>query len=783
MPLPRPDPGPDALLAALTRDGGCGRVLSTHRVPARTARTADMPPWVVPALVAALGSDGITNLWSHQREAADLVRAGRHCALSTGTASGKSLGYLLPLLTDLVDGATEAVARPPTAIYLAPTKALAGDQLARITSYDLPGVRAATYDGDTPGDERAWIRRNANLILTNPDMLHRALLPAHPRWAPFWRGLRYVVVDESHTYKGVFGAHTSAVLRRLRRVAAHHGASPVFVFASATVSDAAGHASTLLGEPVTEVSDDGSPRAAATFALATPLPPAGTLTTAGRMLARLTRSGAGTIVFARSRAGSEVVAARAVSELSDHGEHEGRDEHGVHTESDRELTHRVAAYRGGYLPEDRRRLEAQLRDGSLLGVAATSALELGIDISGLDAVVLAGWPGTRAALWQRAGRAGRSGQESLTVLLASDDPLDMYLVHHPEAVFDSGVEPVIVDPVNPHVLGPHLAAAAHELPLRPADVEWFGPSTVPLAEQLASAGLLRRRRDGWYWTRSERPADSISLRGAGEQTRIVERETGRVIGTVDEARAHSAVHAGAVHLHQGDTYVVTALDLDTGTATVTAGDPGWSTVAQSLSAFDIVAVRRRHECSGGVTLFFGDVLVRSQVVSFERRLPDGSIIGHHPLDLPERRLATKAVWWTLEPDALSAAGIAPEVVPGSAHAAEHAAIGMMPLVTAVDRWDIGGVSTACHPDTGLPTIMIYDGTQGGAGFAGRGFLAAAEWLDGTAEAIAGCPCETGCPACVQSPKCGNGNEPLDKAGALALLRLTVAALLAGGAQG
>lgn len=756
-------------------------MLGVHRVAPRAARTAELPYWTAPSLAAALAASGITRLWSHQREAADLIRAGRHVALSTGTASGKSLGYLLPILTELIGPAEltgpagggapvtglPGVTRPPTALYLSPTKALAGDQLARIASYELPGVRAATYDGDTPSDERTWVRRNANLILTNPDMLHRALLPAHARWAPFWRGLRYVVVDESHTYKGVFGAHMAAVLRRLRRVAAHHGASPVFVFASATIADAAGHAALLSGEPVHEVSDDGSPRAAAVFALAEPAPPAGTLTTAGRLLARLIQGGAGTIVFARSRAGSEVVASRAAAALE---------------EESPDLTHRVAAYRGGYLPEDRRRLEASLRDGSLLGVAATSALELGIDISGLDAVVLAGWPGTRAALWQRAGRAGRSGQESLTVLLASDDPLDHYLVHHPEAVFGAGVEPVILDPENPHILGPHLAAAAHELPLRASDTTFFGPATVGLAEQLTAAGLLRRRRDGWYWTRGERPADSISLRGAGEQTRIVERETGRVIGTVDEARAHSAVHTGAVHLHQGETWVVTSLDLETGTASVTAGDPGWTTVAQSLSAFDIVSVTHRTDLPAGVSLCFGDVVVRSQVVSFERRLPDGSVLGHHPLDLPERRLATKAVWWTLEPEALARAGIEPQAVPGAAHAAEHAAIGLMPLVTAVDRWDIGGVSTACHPDTGLPTIMIYDGTPGGAGFAERGFAAAAAWLDGTAEAVDRCPCEAGCPACVQSPKCGNGNDPLDKAGAVALLRLTVASLLGNASQ-
>ena len=742
-----------------------------------------MPPWTHPAVREAIRADGINRLWSHQRKAADALHAGEHTVLSTGTASGKSLGFLLPALTAAAQWASPTTAeplaeerpswrtRPPTTLYLAPTKALAGDQLARLDHYGIDAVRAATYDGDTPTDVRRWVRRHANVILTNPDMLHRSLLPNHERWGSFWRGLRYVVIDESHTYSGVFGSHMALVLRRLRRVARHYGAEPTFAFASATGARAADHAAALLGLPVREVSVDGSPRAAATFAFVDPGLDVGVTTAAGRALATLVAQGAGTIAFARSRLGSEVVATRARDTLLQ--EHPDRPE----------LAATVAPYRGGYLPEDRRRLEAHLRDGTLRGVAATSALELGIDISGLDAVVLAGWPGSRASLFQRAGRAGRAVTESLTVFLASDDPLDTYLVHHPEAVFGGEMEAATTDPGNPHVLGPHLGAAAYELPLRPDETDLFGNAMAHLADLLTNAGLLRRRPDGWYWTRQERPADTIDLRGAGEQVRIVEKSTGRVLGTVDEGRAHATVHTGAVYLHQQQAYVVTDLDLASGTATVVAGDPGWSTVAHTVSAFDIRTVEKARHGGKGVSVYFGDVLVRSAVTEFERKLPDGSLLGVHPLALPERRMATKAVWFTWQPkallSALAGAGRAEQDLPGAAHAAEHAAIGVMPLVATVDRRDIGGVSTAVHPDTGLPTVMVYDGTPGGAGFAERGFDTVASWLDSTAEAIERCTCASGCPSCVQSPSCGSGNTPLDKTGALAMLRHTVAGLVAG----
>ncbi|MGW5240649.1 DEAD/DEAH box helicase [Monashia sp. NPDC004114] len=753
---------PDALLHGLVGDQP-ERLVHVHEVPARTASTGDWPDWVEPTVLGALVGSGIAVPWSHQVEVAEAAHRGEHVVVSTGTASGKSLGYLLPVLSDLVAGSAAPNGRGATALYISPTKALAADQLARVTGLALPGVRPATYDGDTATDERRWIRDHANLVLTNPDLLHHSLLPGHDRWSSFLRALRYVVVDECHVYRGVFGAHLAAVLRRLRRVAARYKSSPTFVFASATVADPQEHASRLLGMPVRPVTQDGSPRAAMTFALWEPplvidasgLPKrTSTVTETGELLAGCVQHDVQTVAFARSRAAVEVVARIARERVPATSED------------------RVAAYRGGYLPEERRELERDLRSKRLLGLAATNALELGVDVTGLDAVILAGWPGTLSSLWQQAGRAGRSGDRSLAVLVAADDPLDTYVVHHPESVFGRGIEATVVDPDNPHVLAPHLAAAAAELPVTEDDFELFGPQTRALLDLLVDRGILKRRPRGWFWGREDRPADHLSLRGAGEPVRIIESSTGRVVGTVDEAAAHSQVHTGAVHVHQGQSWVVTELDLDAHAAFAVRGDPGWSTQARSVSDFQIVR-ETEHEAWGPLRCSFGHVTVRNQVVSFLRRLPGGEVIGEHALDLPPRTLTTKAVWWTMPVEELGGAGVQEGGIPGAAHAAEHAAIGMLPLFATADRWDIGGVSTALHPDTGLPTILIYDGHPGGAGFAERGFRRVRPWLAATRETIAGCECTSGCPSCIQSPKCGNGNEPLDKRGAVALLDLTL----------
>ncbi len=752
----------DRLLAGLT-EGRADRLRHVERIPARPAREVDVPDWVAPPLRQALAGAGIERLWSHQAEAAQAAHDGQHVVLATGTASGKSLGYLLPSLTSVLDGRSAANGRGATALYLSPTKALAADQLARIQSWAIPGIRAATYDGDTPTDERRWIRDHADLILTNPDLVHHSLLPGHEHWAHVLRRLRYVVIDECHVYRGIFGSHVALLLRRLRRVARRYGADPVFVLASATVGDPGGHATRLVGDDVLAVTEDGSPRGGLTFGLWQPPEDdeggrRSPTTEAAELMAELVSKDVQTLAFARSRAGVEALASSASRQVS--GADEGR----------------IAAYRGGYLPEERRIIERRLRDRDLLGLAATNALELGIDIAGLDVVLMAGWPGRLASLWQQAGRAGRDGQDALAVLLAADDPLDSWVVEHPEAIFSAPIESSVLDPDNIHVLVPHVACAAAERPVTLDDERWFGSQLAGVLDVLVSRGILRARPGGWFWTRPDRPGEHVSLRGIGEVVSIVEGRSGRVVGTVDEAAAHSQAHTGAVHVHQGRTFVVTDLDLETATATVVQGDPGWSTHAQSVSTFDIVAEEIGAD-HGPVRVSFGRVDVRRQVTGFLRRLPSGEVLGRHELDLPERTLSTRAVWWTMTPDALAEAGVAEPDVPGAAHAAEHAAIGMLPLLATCDRWDIGGVSTASHPDTGLPTIMVYDGHPGGAGFAARAHERIAEWLRMTRETIASCGCAgQGCPSCVVSPKCGNGNDPLDARGAVALLDLLLGSL-------
>ncbi|HEY5032394.1 MAG TPA: DEAD/DEAH box helicase [Actinomycetes bacterium] len=746
--------------------GRPARLVHLERVPARGGRTSPWPQWVDPLLVERLAAAGVEAPWQHQVEAAELARAGRSVVVSTGTASGKSLAYLLPTLTAVREGLTARDGRGGTVLYLAPTKALAADQLRSLLALDLDGVRAATYDGDTVTEEREWVRAHASYVLSNPDLLHHSLLPGHARWAGFLRSLQFVVVDECHVYRGVFGSHVAAVLRRLRRLCERYGSSPVFVLASATVSDPARSAERLVGLPVRAVTSDASPRGELAFALWEP-PLTGLRGENGApvrrsvhaetadLLTDLVVEGRRTIAFVRSRRGAETVAALTRRQLD---------------EVEPGLGDRVAAYRAGYLPEERRALEADLQAGRLLGVAATSALELGVDVAGLDAVLMAGWPGTRASLWQQAGRAGRTGQDSLAVLVARDDPLDTYLVHHPEAVFGQPVEATVLDPDNPYVLGPHLCAAAAELPLTTDDLALFGPAAAAVVTDLVRRGLLRARPAGWFWTRPERASDLADLRGIGGATvRVVEEETGRLLGTVEPTAADRTVHVGAVYVHQGATYVVASLDLADAVALASPSSPDYTTHAREVTDLRVLDIRQS-EAWGRATLSFGEVEVTGQVVSYlRRRLVSGEVLGEEPLNLPVRQLRTRAVWWTLPPDRAEAAGVDLGDLPGAAHAAEHASIGLLPLFATCDRWDIGGVSTALHPDTGLPTVFVYDGHAGGAGFAERAFQHAGEWLAATRDAIESCGCAAGCPSCVQSPKCGNGNEPLDKAGAVRLL--------------
>ncbi|WP_124277645.1 DEAD/DEAH box helicase [Streptomyces sp. ADI93-02] len=763
-------PSPTVVLDRLAAAAGrAARITHTEHLPPRAGTHALWPDRIRPEVISAIGKAGIDHPWTHQATAAEHALDGESVVIATGTASGKSLAYLAPVLSTLLEGSHAPNGRGTTALYLAPTKALAADQRRAVKALAAPlgsAIRPAVYDGDTPVEEREWVRQYANYVLTNPDMLHRGILPSHPRWASFLRSLRFVVIDECHTYRGVFGSHVAQVLRRLRRLCARYGSDPVFLLASATAAQPSVAAGRLTGLPVKEVADDASPRGEMVFALweppltelhgekGAPVRRTATAETAD-LLTDLTLQGVRSVAFVRSRRGAELISLIAKERLA---------------EVDGSLPGRVAAYRGGYLPEERRALERALHSGDLLGLAATTALELGIDVSGLDAVVIAGYPGTRASLWQQAGRAGRSGQGALAVLVARDDPLDTFLVHHPEALFQQPVESTVLDPDNPYVLAPHLCAAAAELPLTEADIELFGPAVPELLPQLEAAKLLRRRTTGWHWTRRERAADLTDIRGGGGRpVQIVEEGTGRLLGTVDESAAHTAVHEGAVHLHQGRTYLVRTLDLEDSVALVEEAVPPYSTNARDTTAIAVLETDTEIPWGDG-RLCFGSVEVTNQVVSFlRRRLITGEVLGETKLDLPPRTLRTRAVWWTVTEDQLDAARITPEILGGALHAAEHASIGMLPLFATCDRWDIGGVSVPLHPDTLLPTVFVYDGHPGGAGFAERAFRTARTWLTATRQAIASCECEAGCPSCIQSPKCGNGNEPLHKRGAVRLL--------------
>ncbi|MCH6469063.1 DEAD/DEAH box helicase [Sinomonas terrae] len=763
----------DSLIPLLGRSPEPEQLRHVRRVPARAARTANWPDWVHPDLVEAYARLGVAAPYTHQIEAADHAQSGRHVVIATGTASGKSLAYQLPALNAVHRSELRVLAEPgrvhddgAVVLYLSPTKALAADQLASIRALRLSTIRAETYDGDTEQSARRWIREHANVVLANPDMLHYGVLPNHAWWSAFFRRLRFVVIDEAHSYRGVFGSHVANLLRRLRRVCAYYGAEPVFIAASATTAEPETSVSRLIGAPVVAVTEDGSPHGATEVAFWEPAlteargengaPQRRTaVAETSDLLANLVSSRVRTIAFIKSRRGAEAISS-ITQRLLD--------------EVDPSLPGRVAAYRSGYLPEERRELERRLRTGELLGIASTSALELGIDISGLDAVLVAGWPGTRASLFQQIGRAGRAGQDALAAFVASDDPLDTYLVNHPEAIFDVPVEATVFDPSNPYVLGPHLCAAAAERPLTRADLELFGPAAEGILGQLERQGLLRRRPSGWFWTHPESAAGMVNLRAdGGGPVQIIESETGQVLGSMDSPQTHYQAHQGAIYVHQGASYLVEELNEAEHCVVVRRVNPDYYTTARDITQIDVLS-EERSETWGPVGVHFGEVKVTTQVVSFQRKaLISNEVLGEEPLELGARELFTKAVWFTMDNRNLFAAGLIEAQFPGALHAAEHAAIGLLPLVASSDRWDVGGVSTALHADTEGPTIFVYDGHPGGAGFAERGFERARDWLSATKAAIEACECPAGCPSCVQSPKCGNKNNPLDKAAAILLL--------------
>lgn len=833
---PAPRPGPEALVRLLRAlSAGDDRLVGLVELPGRPERASDWPEWVHPLVRGAWARRGVERPWSHQREALDATASGADVVVATGTGSGKSLAAWTPLLSDLAGaGPTtriSAVHRRPTALYLSPTKALAADQCASLEALMEGGPRlasASTCDGDTPREAKEWARANADALLTNPDYLHHVMLPAHGRWTRVLASLRYIIIDELHHWRGVTGSHIALVVRRLLRACHRLGADPRVIMLSATVRDPALVAAAMTGRPATAVTRDGSPAGprhlalwqgglvddgsgaepSSSGALASPAPfsspadPAsqGALADGDRVLgapvvrrsagaeaagltARLVEEGARLLAFVRSRAGAEAVAAQVHDRLSSRGS---------------PLAGRVGAYRGGYLPEERRALEAAIRSGRVRALATTSALELGLDISGLDATVTAGWPGTRASLWQQIGRAGRAGRAGVSVLIASENPLDAYLVRHPEDIL-AEVEAAVIDPANPWVLAPHLCAAAAEAPLTEADSAYFGPGLADVVGALERDGLLRRRPAGWFWdaTRPERPSDLTDLRGGGGDVQIVD-PAGVVIGTIDEASADAHVFPDAVYVHQRRTYHVLSLSSVTGAA----GPVGWGRAPvgapplvapvrpgdQRVAVVEEVRTPLRTRASthtsvairgveaswtspdGLLTWCFGPTDVSTRVTDYDLlRLPGLEFIRNTELAMPTRTLPTRSAWFQLERGAEAVLGIGADDLPGALHAAEHAMIAILPLIATCDRWDLGGLSTQSHDDTGRPTVFVHDAFRGGAGHTRSGYARAAQWIGAALEAVRECPCEDGCPRCVQSPKCGNGNEPLSKAGAVALL--------------
>jgi DEAD/DEAH box helicase domain-containing protein len=719
------------------------------REPPRPARVAPVPDALDERVRAALERQGITSLYDHQLEAWDVVRHGDHMILTTGTASGKTLAFNLPVL--------DTLARDPRnrALYLYPTKALAQDQARGLSGLGVPKVRAAIYDGDTPPDTRWQVRKWANAILTNPDMLHVGLLPHHDRWGDVLANLRYVVVDEAHVYRGVFGSHVANVLRRLRRLAGVYGSKPQFLLASATIANPAELARELTGLRTAVVSGDSAPRAERTIVLWNP--PildvelnlrASALGEAARLMAELVSRELRTLCFAKSRKAAELVHRFALERLGDG------------------YAGRLSPYRAGYTPAQRRDIEQRLASGDLLAVSATDALELGIDVGLLDCVISVGFPGTVASLRQQWGRAGRR-EHGLAVLVATDDALDQYFMREHDALLGRRVEAALLDQANPRVLDGHVLAAAFEAPLDDTDRSTLGDAALDRAPLLPE---LRRSSAGFVWAGRDYPAARVTLRSAGtELVLVVESSTGAVLGAVERERAYSTVHTGAVYLHLGDPYLVIELDLERGTALVEPFSGSWYTQAKKDTTTAIEETLRSDE-SSDVGVRFGQVSVTEHVTAYQRRAAkDGSVLETIALDLPPTTFETEAVWFV--PEAATLAGL--EAMPkllGSLHAAEHAMIAVLPLFAMCDRWDIGGLSTNLHFQTKAPTVFVYDGHPGGVGIAERGFGVFRQWVGDTARLLDGCPCEDGCPSCVQSPKCGNLNEMLDKSGALALLR-------------
>ena len=730
-----------------------GRILRTETEPSRPPEFSPVPPGLDPGLKEALAATGIERLYRHQAEVFDAARTG-NVIITTGTASGKSLAFNL--------GVLDSIARDPKsrALYLYPTKALAQDQARALTAIRAPGLRPAIYDGDTPREERPPIRRRSNLVLTNPDMLHVGILPHHRSWGDFLSNLDWVVIDEAHTYRGVFGSNVANVIRRLRRIARAYGREPRFVLASATIANPVDLAERLVGSEFTLIDDDTAPRASREVNVWNPPlsnPAIGArrspLAEGGELLAELVSHEIRTICFLKSRRGIELIRKFAAERLSARGRPD--------------LAEKIAPYRAGYTPAQRRGIEADLVAGKLLGVVSTDALELGIDIGELDAAICVTFPGTVAGLRQMWGRAGRK-RKGLAIYIAGQDALDQYFCRHPDEFLGRPVEAAILDHRSTEIAAQHLVAAAYEMPLTAEDGDLFGPDLERSTGPLVTSGELRRAGQGLLPRRPGFVAASVSLRSSSASSiAVIDRSSGEVIGTVEMGRAFTTVHPGAVYMHFGATYEVEQLALDEAQALVRPFDDEWYTRPKVETEIFIDRVIETAEVQG-VELHFGEVSVSDQVTGYQRILSaDQEAIDLINLDLPVQEFRTRGLWYTLGDEMTGELPL--NALLGALHATEHAQIAVLPLIAMCDRWDIGGLSTNLHAQTGEPTIFIYDGHPGGIGITRRGFDEFARLVADAHKLISECACEGGCPSCVQSPKCGNLNEPLFKAGAVELL--------------
>ena len=737
-------------LDRLTKSQAFAHMVAWRREsPSRAAVYGELSRPLPPALQGVLGGLGIKRLYAHQTRAMDLARDGRHVVSATPTASGKSLIYNAPVF--------ESVLADPDsrALYIFPLKALEQDQLAAIQKMDrllgLGRVSAAVYDGDTSPYHRKKIREKPpNILITNPDMLHLSMLAYHDSWSELWRNLKFVVIDEVHTYRGVFGSHIAQVIRRLHRVVEHYGGRPTFILSSATIGNPGELAGNLTGLPCEAVTESGAPTAGKHFVFINPdQSPA---YTAAVIFTGALKYGQRTIAFTQSRRLTELMHRWALQKAPS-------------------LAPKLSSYRSGFLPEERREIEKKLNTGELLGVISTSALELGLDIGELEVCLLVGYPGSIMNTWQRGGRVGRADQESAVILLAQPDALDQYFCRHPENFFSRGFEPAVLDPENENITGDHLACAAAELPLH-MDDQHFKPRLHPqLMKDLCRRGVLLLDADGTtYHPASRRPHRNVGLRGSGETFTILTEKDGRVIGQIDAIRAYKECHPGAVYLHRAETWVISKLDLLKKNAYAVRDEVNYYTRPRSEKETDILEVMAVKPVKNFLAKL-GRLRVREKIVGYEKRLIRGQeLMGVYPLELPETVFETVGLWMEFE-DFVPGSLEVHQHYMGGIHALEHAAIGLFPLTVLCDRNDMGGISYPRHPELGKGAVFIYDGHPGGVGLAKAGFQNLEDLLTKTLETVQTCECEEGCPSCIYSPKCGSGNKPLDKSACISVLEI------------